>query len=76
MACRAVKYTPKITVKSSPCKAEEKFLLMRAWCAQVTDTPDDKRTIVFSRGTWKGLKVARPVGGQTLPNSTVGDKLL
>jgi hypothetical protein len=31
---------------------------------------------VFKSGTWKGLKGANPEGGQTLPKSTVGERLL
>lgn len=39
-------------------------------------TPEDRRMIVFRRGTWKGLKEATPVGGQNLPISKVGESLL
>jgi hypothetical protein len=42
----------------------------------VTVTPDDRRIIVFSRGTLKGLKGVIPVGGQNRPISKFGDKLL
>jgi hypothetical protein len=31
---------------------------------------------VFSKGTWKGLKIRTPIGGQVLPNSIVGERLL
>jgi len=34
------------------------------------------RTIVFNRGTWKGLKTIIPNGGHRLPISTLGDSLL
>lgn len=47
-----------------------------AWCAQVTVIPDDKRIIVFNKGTWKGLNGLIPVGGQFKPISAVGASLL
>jgi len=31
---------------------------------------------VFKRGTWKGLKIRIPIGGQVLPSSIEGDRLL
>lgn len=43
------------------------------WWANVTVTPEDKRTTEFSKGTFKGLKVSRPNGGHIWPISTVGD---
>ena len=49
---------------------------MIAWWAHVTLTPEETNTIVFKRGTWKGLKVKIPEGGHTPPNSTAGDSLL
>lgn len=42
----------------------------------MTLTPEDSRTIVFNRGTWKGLKTLIPAGGQDLPMSTAGARLL
>lgn len=38
--------------------------------------PEDKRITVFKRGIWKGLKGTTPIGGQPIPNSTLGDNLL
>lgn len=38
--------------------------------------PEASRTVVFRRGTWKGLRGSIPVGGQHVPNSAVGAKLL
>jgi hypothetical protein len=32
--------------------------------------------MVFKRGTWKGLKGIKPEGGQTLPKSIAGERLL
>jgi len=49
---------------------------IKAWCDQVTLTPDDNKIIVFIRGTLKGSKAVTPLGGQRQPNSTLGDKLL
>lgn len=38
--------------------------------------PDSKRIAVFRRGTAKGFKGSRPVGGQVQPISGVGARLL
>lgn len=46
------------------------------WWDQVTLTPEDNKIIVFKRGTLKGLKTSIPIGGQTLPNSMLGARLL
>lgn len=45
------------------------------WCAQVTVTPEARRTAVLRRGTSKGSRVVRPVGGQHPPSSGVGARL-
>ena len=45
------------------------------WWAQVTVTPEARRTAVFSRGTSKGSNVVMPVGGQQPPSSGVGARL-
>lgn len=45
------------------------------WWAQVTVTPDARRTAVFSKGTSKGSKVVTPAGGQQPPSSGVGARL-
>jgi hypothetical protein len=39
-------------------------------------TPEPKRIAVFNRGIWKGLKALIPSGGQRLPISTLGERLL
>lgn len=49
---------------------------MRLWWAHVTVTPDDKRMIVFNRGTWNGLNGVMPVGGHVRPISMLGARLL
>ena len=36
-----------------------------AWCAQVTEAPEDKRRIVFKSGIFQGSKVTMYAGGQT-----------
>lgn len=45
------------------------------WWAQVTVTPEARRTAVLSKGTSKGSKVVMPVGGQQPPSSGVGARL-
>merc|ERR1719158_2814711 len=64
------------SVIQSPCPVWEKFPSIKAWCAHVTLIPDEIRTIVFNRGTWKGLNTLIPNGGHSLPISTFGDSLL
>ena len=65
-----------MTVIQSPCPVWEKLPSIKAWCAHVTLIPDEIRTIVFNRGTWKGLNTLIPNGGHSLPISTFGDSLL
>lgn len=36
----------------------------RAWCLHVTETPEERSKIVFSRGILIGLKGEIPLGGQ------------
>ena len=76
MACRHVKYTPRIIVNPKPWVVWVKLFSISAWCAHVTLTPEDKSTIVFNKGTWNGLNGIIPTGGQTLPISKVGASLL
>lgn len=56
--------------------ASARFPASRLWWAQVTVTPDASSTAVLRRGTWNGLRGSMPVGGQWLPSSTVGARLL
>ena len=42
----------------------------------MTDTPEDNKTILFKRGIPKGLKGIILIGGQLLPSSIFGLKLL
>lgn len=48
---------------------------IKLWWAHVIETPDAKRTEVFSSGTSKGFNGVIPVGGQQPPKSCVGTKL-
>lgn len=48
---------------------------MRLWWAQVIETPEARRTEVFSNGTSKGFRGVIPVGGQHPPSSGVGARL-
>lgn len=41
----------------------------------MTETPEDRRIIVFKRGTWSGLNTLIPKGGHIRPISLIGDKL-
>lgn len=61
---------------SRPCTADLWLPLIRLWCAQVTLTPDANKITVFNSGTPNGLNTFTPCGGQTLPISQEGDKLL
>jgi len=71
--CRRVKKTPRATVRPK----EKKQVLVtpdfREEWDQVTVAPDERRTTVFSKGTWKADKDCRPRGGQHEPNSTLGE---
>jgi len=42
--------------------------------AHVIVAPDERRMVVLSKGTSKGLMASIPTGGQTLPTSTLGLK--
>lgn len=76
IACKAVKYNPNNTVKVKPRVVSVKFFSKIEWWAHVTVTPDLRRIIVLSSGTWNGLKIKIPWGGQNNPNSNVGFNLL
>jgi len=49
---------------------------MRAWWLNVTVTPDERRTVVFNKGTWNGLIASKPNGGQHIPISKFGASLM
>jgi len=46
------------------------------WWAHVTETPEVNKIIVFNKGIWNGLNGVIPIGGQFIPNSILGDRLL
>jgi len=71
-----VNSTPNRTVKKRLSKASSYSLTRIAWWAQVTVTPDERRTMVFSSGTPQGDRGLTPTGGQLLPSSTLGASLL
>lgn len=49
---------------------------IRPWCAQVTVSPDVNKISVFRRGIWVGLNGSIPLGGQSIPISMAGLRLL
>lgn len=53
----------------------DKFPLIKEWWAQVTLMPEAKSTMVFNKGTLKGLNGSIPTGGQILPISKSGANL-
>ena len=63
-------------VAASPISVSVWLFSNKAWCAQVTLTPEARRIAVLSKGVLKGLKTATPLGGQDIPRSLVGDNLL
>ena len=38
--------------------------------------PEERRIIVFVKGTFQGLNASTPIGGQEQPNSMLGERLL
>lgn len=54
----------------------EWFPAIMAWCAHVTETPEERSTIVLSNGTPEASKGTTPIGGHSPPNSIFGAKLL
>lgn len=51
-----------------------KFDFIILWWAHVIEAPDDRRMIVFRRGTWKAGIVEIFFGGQDIPKSMFGDR--
>lgn len=60
-------------VKNPPINADSRVPSIRAWWAYVIVAPLDNNKIVLSNGMAKGFNGSIPLGGQDLPNSTVGD---
>lgn len=52
------------------------FFLIKKWWERVTVTPEARRTVVLSRGTWNGLIAFTPSGGHKSPISIFGLRLL
>jgi len=52
------------------------LFLIKEWWLQVTLIPEDKRITVFRRGTWNGFRDKVPNGGQEIPISMLGARLL
>lgn len=75
-ACRKRKYTPKETVKAKDKTTSKEFCETKEWWPQVTVTPEDNSTTVFSRGIPQGERGETPRGGQTPPISIFGLRLL
>lgn len=75
-ACRRVKYTPSKIVKNKAWVVWDELFSIKLWWAQVTVTPEVNKIIVFNKGIWKGLNGIIFFGGQIIPNSIVGAKLL
>jgi len=73
--CKNVKYKPKRIVRINLILALVCWLDNTLWCLHVTDTPEARRTILFSNGTPIGLNAAIPMGGQDEPTSGDGAKL-
>jgi hypothetical protein len=63
-------------VRERPITPFLRFLFRREWCAHVIEIPDESKIIVFISGIFKGLNSFKPTGGQTIPNSGVGEILL
>lgn len=74
--CSDVKYNPKIIVIRRLNFTFSFLLVIRAWCAHVTVIPEESKMIVFRRGIWNGFIGKIPIGGQILPISMFGAKLL
>lgn len=65
----------KITVYTSPEIAPFLSPATIAWCDQVTVAPELSSIIVFKKGICQASKGSIPIGGQTDPNSGVGETL-
>lgn len=71
-----VKTMPRVMVNANALEALDFILFIIAWCAQVTETPDDSNKMVFSSGMLIGLKELIDIGGHICPSSIVGEILL
>jgi hypothetical protein len=71
-----VNINPNTTVIINPLIVSFLLPLIIALCDHVTDAPDDNNIAVFNSGTSKAFKGVIPIGGHTLPTSTVGTNAL
>jgi hypothetical protein len=71
-----VKTIPSVMVSPRAFAALFFILFIMEWCAHVTETPDERRRIVFSRGILIGLNEIIDIGGHICPSSIVGEILL
>jgi hypothetical protein len=72
----SVNTAPNVMVRANALVALAFILFIMAWCAHVTETPEDRRRMVFSSGILIGLKELIDMGGHIWPSSTVGEILL
>lgn len=75
-ACKQAKYTPNETVKPKDTMNSKEFCAIKEWWLQVTVTPEDNNTTVFSKGIPQGESGVIPRGGHTAPISILGLNLL
>lgn len=76
IACKKVKYIPRVTVITRAWIASDRCPSINLWCAHVTVTPLANRTAVFSSGIANGFSGSIPAGGHEQPSSGVGANLL
>ena len=69
-----MKIKAKIIVIKVPIMAPLLSPLIKAWCPQVINAPEESKRTVFSKGIEKGSKTLIPRGGQKFI-SIVGAKL-
>jgi len=74
--CNIENITPKEIVKYKDRRLFCLLLLKIEWWHQVTVTPEEIKSKVLSKGMFIGLKGTTLRGGQTWPNSKVGEILL
>ena len=76
LSCRYVKYNPSPLVQTRAVVASVLFPEVNLWCAQVTVTPEARRTAVFRSGTENGFSGWIPGGGHVHEIWGVGASLL
>jgi hypothetical protein len=72
----SVNTPPSRMVRARALVALAFILFIIAWWAHVTETPEERRRMVFSSGILIGLKELIDIGGHICPSSTVGEILL